>query len=263
MIEPYYTKMLELGDTGEDALLYGSGNLSAGVFSVGAVTAVSFSGPGAASVTAGVLTVVGEVWDILLSNGNRYPCAEGYGSEIFDVVNGDNLVGAGVTRDLQAKAHNRSFHWNSLVGWSEYSDGANIIRMPYLASGEINLSPLDASWERTGDYPYIDGELRQSETQVDFSYWRITAVPSGAVADYEAGDTLAPTDQMYARVSKCATVPWEYDRVIFTSTVPSAADILQLERYTRDGVACPNNLADSAPELAFNLQSNSQYIGVV
>ena len=241
MIEPYYTKMLELNGTGEDGLLYGSGCLSAGVFTVGAVTVSSFSGDGTCVVAANDMTVVGEVWDIVLSDGSRYPCAEGYGDEIYDVsANGNSVTGTGVARDLQTKAHAQSFHWNALVGWTEYSDGSNIMRRPYLATGTSNTQPVLAPLVRTGEYPHLEATFKQCETQVDFEYWRISAVPSGAPTDYEAGDAKTPTGQMYAREKWCQSIPWQYDRVLFTSTVPNQSDTYKLEHYTLIGNKCPS-----------------------
>jgi len=264
MIDPYYTKMLELNGTTEDGLLYGSGCLSAGVFTVGAVTVSSFSGDGTCSVTAGDMTVVGEAWDILLSDGSRYPCAEGYGAVIYDVsANGNNVTGTGVSRDLQTKAHSQSFHWNALVGWSEYFDGSNIMRKPYLATGVINQSVVAGPLVRTGDYPHVEAMFKQCETQVDFEYWRISAVPSGAPTDYAAGDAKTPTGQMYAREQWCQGIPWSYDRVLFTATLLPEGDRYKLEHYTQLGLRCPFNISDSAPSLRFNRPQNSQYTPLI
>lgn len=230
------------------ALLHSAAAVSAGTFAHGATiaTVVSWKGPGTAAIVGPDLVISGgAVWDVVLlldAVESRYPCAEAFGTILYDVnVPSAHLTAATTaTRASQAKAVGGAMAWNVNVGHALYTNvGLDRLYVPFtLAGGSIPITP-PTGFSLVRFAPPSDTEMPECGVETDVNYF--LQVAGGVTDDYVPGDTPLPADQNFASEIDCNDERRAAGRFLLTDTAQTGADRDSLENYTANRDLCIEN----------------------
>lgn len=202
---------------------------------IGTETVVSSGGTSTPSISAGRIDfTAGTCWDLVLSDGTRYPLSEGKGADVHNVIlNSDHATWQNASTSTEGAGvwagRTDDFHWNAEKGFT-LSSG---VRIPALADGSLNAA--DGSGAVTN--PPADSGGGHNDAECSFDYCYIAEDDQACPASYELGDLEEVSfdvfvqnfdDLAFARLKSSTAI----DRIVAYSDALTGEDLALAERYT-------------------------------